>query len=301
LFLVGRISPIPLIQELPMRAPLILAITLAFGLVACNNQQQPPPAPVAQPQGPAPVAADATAIRGQMTMEGLTELPRGLQLRMRLLDMTDPSVVPPVVSQRLEPAPSSLPYTYALPFDADAISPDGRYVIDAALLAEDFVMYGTPAPSPVLTNGGQQNVNLQLTRGGAAAPVMAPADALRQQFDTLEGEIGGMTRIAGERIDSNVTVGWDAFVDAAGVRFAREVVDFGDAGTASFRYAYRPDGQPWVVAREQRGVLTLVGWDEEGTLLLNRVGEDNGGAEDAEVARLRSRAEELFKIASRQR
>jgi uncharacterized lipoprotein YbaY len=282
-----------------MRAPLILALSLVLGLAACNNQQPPPPPPPA-PVGPAPVPADATAVRGQLAIEGLTDLPRGLNLRLRLLDMSDPSIVPPVLAERVEPAPSSLPYRYALPYEAAVINPDGRYVIEATLLADQFVMYGTPQPAPVLTNGGSDSADLALTRGGSAAPDIAPAEQLKREFDSLESSIGGMQRTTGERIEDKLTVGWDAFTDSSGVRFAREMVDAGDAGTTSYRYAYR-NGEPWVLAREQGGTLALVGWGEDGGLLLNRVGEANGGLDEAEINRLRSRAVELHKIASRKR
>lgn len=283
----------------PMFAPLILALAFAGGLTACNNQQPPPPPPPA-PVGPAPVPADATAVRGQLAIEGLTDLPRGLNLRLRLLDMSDPSIVPPVVAERVEPAPASLPHQYALPYDTAAINPEGRYVIEATLLADQFVMYGTPTPLPVLTQGAGAAADLVLARGGSAAPDVAPADQLRREFESLESSIGGMTRTAGDRIDDKLTVGWDAFSDADGVRFARETVDAGDAGKTAYRYAYR-NGEPWVIAAEKNGTLTLVGWGEDGNVLLNKVGENNGGADEAEIARLRARAVELHGIASKKR
>lgn len=283
----------------PILAPLILALSLVFGLAACKNEQPPPPPPPA-PVGPAPVPADATAVRGSLAIEGLTDLPRGLDLRLRLLDMSDPSIVPPVVAERVEPAPATLPHDYALPYDPAAIKPEGRYVVEATLLADQFVMYGTPLPSPVLTQGATDAADLVLARGGSAAPDVAPADQLRREFESLESSIGGMQRTAGDRIDDKLTVGWDAFSDASGVRFAREIVDAGDAGKTSYRYAYR-NGEPWVIAAEKNGTMTLVGWGEDGSLLLNKVGENNGGADQAEIERLRARAVELHKVASKKK
>jgi uncharacterized lipoprotein YbaY len=285
-----------------MRAPLILVLSLAaLGLVGCNQQQPPPPVQRAPAfVGPEPVAADATAIRGQLAIEGVTDLPRGLKLRLRLLDMSDPSVVPPVAAERIEPAPSSLPYRFALPYDPAAIDDNGRYVVEAALLADDFVMYGTPVPTPVLTQGATAQVDIALTRGGTMAQDTSPADVLLGEFQALESSIGGMTRLSGERIDGNTTIGWDAFADASGVRFAREIIDYGDAGTATFRFAYR-NGEPWVIAREQRGTLTLIGWGDDGSVVLNRIGENNGAADAAEIGRLRALAEELHALAARQR
>ena len=122
---------------------------------------------------------------------------------------------------------------------------------------------------------------------------LAPADVLKNDFEALENSIGGMTRLTGSRIENNVTVGWDAFAQDGAVRFVREAIDYGDAGTASFRYAYK-DGKPWVIAREQGGTVTLVGWSADGSLLLNRVGENNGGTSEAEVAKLRKMAEDAY-------
>jgi len=281
-----------------MRAPLIATVTLAMAiaatLAACDNQAPPPPPPpkAEVPAGPPPVPADATAIRGKLTIAGLNDLPAGLTLHLRLLDMTDPSVAPPVVAERTEPAPTGLPANYALAYDPATIAEEGRYVLEATLTADDFVMYATPSPRPVLTQGAPAKLNIELARGGPVASAdLAPADVLKNEFDALEASIGAMTRLTGSRIENNVTVGWDAFAQEGDVRFVREAIDYGEAGTASFRYAYK-DGKPWVVAREQGGTLTLVGWGPDDSLLLNRVGEDNGGASEADVAKLRKMAED---------
>lgn len=282
-----------------MRVPLLLALTLSVSLAACDNRSAPPPPPPREPAAAAPpaVAEDAVAIRGRLTIEGLTELPAGLTLNLRLLDVSDPSIAPPVVAQRSEPGPTSVPATYALPYDPASIDEAKRYAVEATLTAEDFVMYATPMPVPVLTQGAPTRIDLELARGGPAASAdIAPADIMAGEFERLESSIGGMTRLTGERIENDVTVGWDAFADDSGVRFAREVVDYGKAGTASFRYAFR-NGEPWVVAREQGDTLTLVGWAEDGSVQLNRVGDD-GRLEDDEIARLRKMAETAYKNAA---
>lgn len=63
---------------------------------------------------------------------------------------------------------------------------------------------------------------------------------------------------------------------------------YGDAGSAQFRYAYK-GGKPWVVARTQTGVTTMVGWNENAAVVLN---EDSKG--DADVENLYARAEALY-------
>lgn len=288
-----------------MRAPIYLALSAVFALTGCGQQSGPaqPAQPAAATQGPAApaaVPASAVAIRGSLSIDGLSQLPRTLQLRLRLLDMSDPSIVPPVVAERIEPAPGILPYTYALPYTESAINPDGKYVIEATLVTGDVVLYGTPAPVAVLTQGASGRADIAMARGGGLpAPNIAPADLLKQDFDKLERSIGGMKRFNGERIENDITVGWDAFADSSGIRFARQVIDYDKQGTVSFKFAYK-DGKPWVLVREQRGVSAYIGWGPDGSLLLNRDNNDKQ-MDEAKIGELRAMAEALYSEAAAKR
>lgn len=285
-----------------MRAPLFLALSAVL-LAACGQQsdQAPQQASGQQvqqgPVAPSPVPADASAIRGTLSINGLSKLPPSLQLRLRLLDRSDPSIVAPVVAERIEPAPSQVPYTFALPYDPARINGEGRYVIDAALVAGEAVLYGTPNSIWVLTQGEDDRADIGLERGGGLPPPdIAPADLLKQEFDRMERSIGGMKRFAGERIEDDITVGWDAFADSSGVRFARQAIDYERGGKVSFRFAYK-DGQPWILVREQGGVVQMVGWAADGTLALNRDNNDRS-YDDKQVAELKAMAESLFREAA---
>ncbi|MBD8525724.1 YbaY family lipoprotein [Pseudomarimonas arenosa] len=284
-----------------MRAPLVIAISAALLIVGCGQQStsnQTQQAPVQQaPAGPPPVPASATAVRGSLSIEGLNDLPGGLSLRLRLLDMSDPSIVPPVMAERVEPAPASLPYTYALPYETASVNPQGKYVIEAALLTGDVVLYGTDNPPAVLAQGAPDRADIALVRGGGLpAPNIPPADLLKQEFDKLERSIGGMKRYNGESIEDDITVGWDAFADSSGVRFARQVIDYPKTGQVSFRFAYK-NGQPWVLVREKSGVAAHVGWGKDGSLVLNRDVNDKP-MEEADIAELKAMAEKLYAQAS---
>lgn len=284
-----------------MRAPLVIAISAALLIVGCGQKQASNQTQQAQaqqaPAGPPPVPASATAVRGSLSIDGLNDLPAGFNLRMRLLDMSDPSIVPPVVAERVEPAPPSLPYTYALPYETAKINPEGKYVLEASLLKGDVVLYGTENPPAVLAQGAPDRADIALVRGGGLpAPNMPPADLLKQDFDKLERSIGGMKRFNGESIEDDITVGWDAFADSTGVRFARQVIDYPKTGQVSFKFAYK-DGQPWVLVREQGGVAAYVGWGKDGSLVLNRDANDKQ-MEDADIANLKGMAEKLYSQAS---
>ncbi len=283
-----------------MRALLIVASLSLILIAGCNQQPATAPdagkSPVAAAPVIPPVPDDVPAIRGEISIEGQNELPGKLELRLRLLDMTDPSIAPPIVAERVQPAPPGLPYRYALPYEPSRIVSDHKYVVEASLLAGGALIYGTPDPVIVLTLGGTEQAKLPLARGSFSAADMAPADILKAEFEALEASIGGMERLTGERINADTTIGWDGFADQDGVRFARENVDYGDAGTASLRYGYR-DGQPWVIAREQKGVETFLGWGPAGQVVLNRVGADQQ-LDEAQIEDLRSQAVRLYEIVS---
>lgn len=288
-----------------MHRKLIPLAVAALMLTACGSQDAPPAqtassaSSAAQSQSSAPAPAPTpqfdTAISGELVVDGLTELPPGFQLSIRLLDLSDPSQVPPVVAEFAQPAPSLLPHRFSLPYDASKIVSTGRYGVLAALTVEGLPLYSSAAPQPVLTEGNGDRVSLSLVRGGAQADTqIAPTEKMKQDFGAIERAIGGLTRIAGERITDDVTVGWDAFTAEGRVRFAREQVDFGDAGTASLKYAFQGD-RPWVIVREQRGRTTWLGWNEAGELILNE--GPNGPIEAAEAERLRDGAAEVMALA----
>ncbi|MCG6118241.1 MAG: YbaY family lipoprotein [Aquimonas sp.] len=285
-----------------MHAKLItLAIATAL-LSACGGSQPPAQAPAQQAaQVPASAPAPAqpqfdTAIIGDITVPGLSELPPGFDLSLRLLDITDPSQVPGVVAESNGQAPRQLPHRFALPYDPSLINEEGRYAVQVALMVQGVPLYSSSQPARVLTEGHGSRISVELVRGGAQAETeVAPTERMKQDFAALERGIGAMQRVVGERMNEAVTVGWDAFISGGEVRFAREQVNFADAGTAAFRYAYQ-NGQPWVIVREQGRVTTWLGWNADGELILNEL--EGGGVEAAEAERLRAQAAEVARLAS---
>lgn len=282
---------------------LSLSAAVALALAACGGQSDAPASANGAAASTAQQAAPQVtgpAIEAKVEIDQLAALPPGLTLVLKLVDTTDSTNLPVVVAESSSPAPAALPLSVALPYDPARIDASRSYGFQVAVQAETLVLYGTARPVPVLTQGGQTGrLELNLVRGGQPAADVPPADLAKEEFAKLEVSIGGMRRIQGERLEADVAVGWDAFVEDSGqIRMAREQVDFGDAGSAQFRYAYK-GGQPWVVERVQAGVKTLVGWTQDGDLLLNEKG--SGEADEADVAALRSRAESLYALAAASR
>lgn len=280
------------------RVSLPLLVALLLSACGGDNQDQ---AAVQQDAAASRAAAEQAAsqlpaVTGRASAGDLSQLPRGVVLRLQLLDVTDPAT-PPVTVAETTVDTRRLPADFRLPYQPERIDQSRRYVIKAELVTEGVTLYSTPTPQQVLTGGAADRADLVLARGAGPDTSISVSEQFRRDFDLLESQLGTLRRVVGERITNDVTVGWDAFVDTDGVRFVRESVDFAEGGRASFRYAFL-HGKPWVVARERGGTTTYVGWDEDGALVLNQSGD--GSVEPAEAGRLRERALEVYGIASAQ-
>jgi len=290
-----------------MRKLVLLPLTAALTLAACGGDSPAPAgttpangtaARQVAPQPPAPVTGPK--VTGRVEVTDLTELPAGLQLVVKLLDATDPAVVPPVFSEVVMPAPRVLPYEFEIGYDAARLDQARRYLVEASLQSDGVVLYGTPEGTAVLTQGAPADgLVLNMVRGGKPVATVAPSEQIKLDFANLEANLGTLRRITGERLDEQVAIGWDAFVDSSGqVRMAREQVETAEGGTAAYRFAYQ-SGLPWVVERKQGGTTTLVGWTSDGTLILNEKGGAPAG--DDEIAALRKRAEDVYGQAAARR
>lgn len=286
-----------------MRATAVLGLSLALSLAACGERAGPAsqqtPQAGAQPAGPPPVTGPA--VRGQLSVSGLQQLPPGLSLNLKLLDVTDPEAVPAVVSERVEPAPRQLPHTYAVGYQPTWIQQDRIYVLEATLNAETLALYGTNEPIPVLTQGAGDSLDIELVRGAVPRAGIPPAELLRREFQRVDGALGGMRRVAGDRTEGDVVVGWDAFVDTDGaLRMAREIFDYGEGKPgANFQYAYL-NGKPFVIVREAEGVKSWLGWDRNGAVRLNLV-NGSGELSEAEITQFKRQAEAMFALAGKLR
>lgn len=271
-----------------------LALTLALAVSACGQQAEPSGAAEApQPQQPPqPQVVSGPAVTGTISVPGLTQLPEGLQLNLKLLDLSDPTVTPPVIAETTAAAPRRLPHPFALGYPAERVHGQGRYGLEVALQASGATLYGTPEPILVLGAAPGSDVSAILVRGGQSRAGVDPGAQTRADFELLESKLGSMRRVTGERLDEDVAVGWDAFVDDTGVRVARENVELVGGGTAAYRYGYR-DGRPWVLVRDSGGVTTWLGWNPEGDVVLNQRGAD-GSIDEEEAQRLYERAQRVF-------
>lgn len=287
-----------------MRKLALIPLSAALALAACGGEQ---PAPAsARPAASTPTPADVPAttpvagpkVSGSITVEGKSQLPGGIQLTVKLFDVTDASAVPVLVSERTTAAPQILPSGFEVGYDPAQIDASRRYAVEVALQTDGIVLYGTPAPTPVLTQGAPDSgIALSLVQGGKPVTTVAPPEQLKLDFKALEANLGALRRITGERLDEEVAIGWDAFVDNASgqVLMAREQVEVADSGMTAYRFAYK-GGQPWMVERKRGGATMLLGWTSAGELILNE-----SELSDEEVEQLKQRALALYATAAARR
>ena len=271
---------------------LLLPLTAMLLLAGCNK---PAPAPdpndIARDEAAARMAAlsHLPAITGQINLAGINQLPKAkVDLELRLLDVTDPSQKPVTVEELVAPAPRRLPMDFRLPYHGEKIDQAKRYVIEAALNISGVRLYSTAMPVPVLTDGHPATATLDLVSGGMTATTMSQAELTKREFSALESQLGGMRRVTGKRVDDDISVGWDAFMQDSALRMAREQVNLDNEAEVAYRYAYKA-GQPWYVVRVQDGITAQLAWDSEQRVILNE-SSDGSTLNDNDAANLRARA-----------
>lgn len=262
--------------------PLVIAGLLLGGCGPSNN------APKTQ-QAPEP-----SAVSGTVTLaDPSAQIAPGAKLDLTLMDVTQQPGVP-VNSQIF--APPQFPQQFKISFNPKQIKQADIYVLEAQM-HNGARVYSTSLQTPVLTHNAPAQVNLELIAEPTAA------DKMLADFKTMQGNIGGMKVTQGTASNEQAAKSWQVFSDKNGVEFVRQLVDHGDKGNyTSTDYAYK-DGHPWVVVQETRPKkgapiqsTDRVGWDENGSLVLNQH-EENGQTSELShdaASALHDQAEALY-------
>jgi putative lipoprotein len=242
--------------------PMVISGLLLGGCGSSSNN-----APQTQ-QAPAPRAVTGTVTLADPSVQVAPDA----KLDLTLMDVTQQPGVP-VNSQTF--APPQFPQQFNISFNPAQIKQADIYVIEAQMQNGGRV-YSTTLQTPVLTHRAPAQVDLKLIAEPTAA------DKMLSDFKTMQGRIGGMKVTQGTSSNDQAAKSWQVFSDKDGVEFIRQLVDHGDKGNyTSTDYAYR-GGHPWVVVQEirpKKGApvqsTDRVGWDENGSLVLNQH-EENG-------------------------
>lgn len=237
----------------------LLAASLV--LAGCNNNNGGQNKPQAANQAQAPIP---TSITGTVNLKTPIPLSPAAQLKLQVVNVTlKPSAPIATTSTPI----STVPSPFEIPFEAGKIDPNAFYVLEASITDGDrnFV---APRQYPVITKNAPAKVDVVL----AAEPT--PTEKLEAEYASLERAIGGMKIARGAGEDETSTTAWDGFFDSTGLRYVREIVDYGDKGRINTYFAYR-DGKPMAVVKEnvpamssKPNAVTKAGWNDQGALVL---------------------------------
>lgn len=240
---------------------------LAAGLMlsACGNSGDKPKN-AAPAQAPIP-----TAVTGTVSLKTPIPLTPAAQLKLALVNVSLKGSGP--LAQSATPI-ASVPSPFQLAFEPGKIDPNAFYVLEVSI-SDGERNFVAPRQYPVITKGASAKVDAVL----AAEPTAS--EKLDAEYSSLERAIGGMKIARGASEDETSTTAWDGFFDSSGLRYVREITDYGDKGRINTYYAYR-DGKPMMVVKEnvpamasKPNAVTRAGWNEQGALTI-RTKRDGG-------------------------
>lgn len=270
----------------------LLILSAALVLAACGSGKNSPKA--------------MPAITGTVSYKERIALAPDAELVVRLFDQSKVNAAPSQIATKTITALGAQPIPFSLEYERKLVNSMGTYSLEAMIRQEGQVLFLSAEKYLVLTHGKGNHVDVQMTLARAPSTPKDPKDVVTEQFQQLEQQIGGMTRLTGERFVGEKAIGWDGFLKEGQVRMVRENIDYGEKGRFSVRYAYKND-QPWIVVRMIEGGgaknLILLQWDDQGTLSFKSktVGEKASEPSQDEIDTLTQQAKDAFEAAQKSR
>lgn len=108
---------------------------------------------ILEPVSEAKPAQPPAAITGTVTYRERIELPPNAVVDVQLQDVSKADAPATVIAQQTITPTTQVPIPFELTYDPNAIEPNGRYAIRAAIKVDDQLMFATTSAYPVLTNG----------------------------------------------------------------------------------------------------------------------------------------------------
>lgn len=242
-------------------------------LTACGNSGGDKQQAATKAQAPAP-----TSVNGTVSLKTPIPLTPAAHLKLQIVNVTlRPSVA---IAQSNTPI-SAVPSPFDLAFEPGKIDQNAFYVLEVTI-SDGERNFVAPRQYPVITKGASAKVEVVL----AAEPT--PSEKLDAEYASLERAIGGMKIVRGASEDETSTTAWDGFFDSSGLRYVREITDYGDKGRTNTYFAYR-DGKPMAVVKEnvpamasRPNAVTRAGWNDQGALVLKTKREGGNTTELAD-------------------
>lgn len=245
-------------------------------------------------------------VTGTVAFNERVTLPPESTLYVRLVDASNVNQKAQQIAGTTVTPLGRPPIAFAIEYEKGRIDKARDYTIEAEIRQGTDVLFFTGTRYQVLTQGKGNHIDMTLTPARAPKEEKPPKDVAVDQFQMLQTQIGGMTRITGERFVGETAIGWDAFLKEGSLRMVRENLEVnGDREAA--RYAYK-DEKPWIAVQETTGKSgsksrLLLAWNEEGELIVRDKtrGEKSTDASDAEVERVSQQAKDALAAVNERR
>ncbi len=133
-------------------------------------------------------ATAVTQITGIVQYQEPIELESGATLELRLTDVSGEDGAVEVAKATVTDL-KSLPYQYALPYDAGKIDTKHRYTVDARISTGNTLRFATDTAHAVLTQGNGATRNITVTTIGDNAPSLVNDTRDRSGTGVFHGEL----------------------------------------------------------------------------------------------------------------
>ena len=246
------------------------------------------------------------AVTGTVNYKDRIALSPDAELVVRLFDQSKVNAAPTEIAKKTINGLGPVPIPFSIEYDPKKVDSIGTYSIEALIRQEGQVIFLSAEKYLVLTHGKGHYVDIQMTLARAPTTPKDPKEIVTEQFQQLEQQIGGMTRLTGERFVGDKAIGWDGFLKEGQVRMVRENIDYGEKGRFSVRYAYKND-QPWIVVRMIEGGgqknVVILQWDDQGQLAFKSktLGDKKSDPSQEEIDQLTQQAKDAFAAAQKAR
>ncbi len=194
-------------------------------------------------------ATAVTQITGLVQYQTPIELESGATLELRLTDVSGEDGAVEVASSTVSRL-KSLPYQYALPYEADRIDVQRRYMVEARIFIGDKPRFSTDTAYPVLTQGNGAVRNITVIAVGASDPSRVYDTDTPPEASVFHGEL---------RRDREVTL-YKIGIQDGSIHWLEEDRSNGTPQTLHARYEFKgalimryADTSPMEISFDERG------------------------------------------------
>jgi putative lipoprotein len=167
----------------------LTALALAAIVCGCagrNNQDTP--------EGLA--GSSESVVRGSVAYRERMALPEDAEIEVWITDISPIVQAVPIVAQTTVKADGrQVPIAFELPYERERIDPEHTYAVKSVIRSGGEVLFETPDPQPIITQGNPKEVNLMLAKASPSSPNAAATAGILEKTGWRLMQIDGVPAI----------------------------------------------------------------------------------------------------------